>query len=39
VIVSNMGGIGNVVVNALVRTLSRKAFGKAMKSAKAAGGK
>jgi hypothetical protein len=34
-----MGGIGNVVVNAVVRTLTRKAVGKAMKSAKAAGGK
>jgi hypothetical protein len=34
-----MGGIGNAVVNAVVRTLTRKAVGKAMKSAKAAGGK
>ena len=34
-----MGGMGNVVVNAVVRTLTRKAVGKAMKSAKAAGGK
>jgi hypothetical protein len=34
-----MGGMGNVVVNAVVRTLARKAMGKAMKSAKAAGGK
>jgi hypothetical protein len=34
-----MGGIGNVVVNAVVRTLTRKAVGKAMKSAKSAGGK
>jgi len=34
-----MGGIGNVVANAVVRTLTRKAVGKAMKSAKAAGGK
>jgi hypothetical protein len=29
-----MGGIGNVVVNAVVRTLTRKAVGKAIKSAK-----
>ena len=36
---SHMGGIGNVVVNAVVRTLTRKAVGKAMKSAKSAGGK
>jgi hypothetical protein len=34
-----MGGIGNVVVNAVVRTLTRKSVGKAMKSAKSAGGK
>jgi hypothetical protein len=34
-----MGGIGNVVVNAVVRTLTRKAVGKAMKSAKSASGK
>jgi hypothetical protein len=34
-----MGGMGNVVVNAVVRTLTHKAVGKAMKSAKAAGGK
>ena len=34
-----MGGMGNVVVNAVVRTLTRKAVGKAMKSARAAGGK
>ena len=34
-----MGGIGNVVVNAVVRTLTRKAVGKAMKSTKSAGGK
>ena len=34
-----MGGIGNVVVNAMVRTLTRKFVGKAMKSAKSAGGK
>ena len=33
-----MGGIGNVVVNAMVRTLTRKAVGKAMKSAKSTGG-
>ena len=36
---SHMGGIGNVVVNAMVRTLTRKAVGKAMKSAKSASGK
>jgi hypothetical protein len=34
-----MGGMANVVVNAVVRTLTRKAVGKAMKSAKATGGK
>jgi hypothetical protein len=34
-----MGGMGNVVVNAVVRTLTRTAVGKAMKSAKPAGGK
>ena len=34
-----MGGTGNVVLNAVVRTLTRKAVGKAMKCAKAAGGK
>ncbi len=34
-----MGGIGNVVVNAVVRTLTRRAVGKAMKSAKSASGK
>jgi hypothetical protein len=34
-----MGGLGNVVANAVVRQLTRKAVGKAMKSAKAAGGK
>jgi hypothetical protein len=34
-----MGGIGNVVVNAVVRTLTRKGVGKAMKAAKSAGGK
>ena len=34
-----MGGIGNVVANAVVRTLTREAVGKVMKSAKAAGGK
>jgi hypothetical protein len=37
--VGRMGGMGNVVVNAVVRTLTRKAVGKAMKGAKAAGGK
>jgi len=31
--------MGNVVVNAVVRTLTRKGVGKAMKSAKAVGGK
>jgi len=36
---SHMVGIENVVVNAVVRTLTRKAVGKAMKSAKSAGGK
>ena len=34
-----MGGVANVVVNAVVRTLTRKAVGKVMKGAKAAGGK
>ncbi len=34
-----MGGMGNVLVNAVVRTLTRKAVGKAMKSAKPASGK
>ena len=34
-----MGGIGNVVVNTLVRMFNRKAVGKAMKAAKSAGGK
>ena len=34
-----MGGMANVVVNAVVKTLTHKAVGKAMKSAKAAGGK
>ena len=34
-----MGGMGNVVVNAVVRTLTRKAVGKAMKSAKSSSGK
>ncbi len=34
-----MGGMGNVVVNAVVRTLTRRAVGKAMKSAKSAGGR
>ena len=33
-----MGGMGNVVVNAVVRTLTRKAVGKAMNSVKAAAG-
>jgi len=31
--------MANVVVNAVVKTLTHKAVGKAMKSAKAAGGK
>ncbi len=34
-----MGGIGNVVMNTVVRMFTRKAVGKAMKAAKAAGGK
>ena len=34
-----MVGIGNVVVNAVVRTLTRKAVGKSMKRAKPASGK
>ena len=34
-----MGGIGNVVVNTGVRMFTRKAVGKAMKSAKPASGK
>ena len=34
-----MGGIGNVVVNTVVRMFTRKAVGKAMKAAKFAGGK
>ena len=34
-----MGGIANVVVNTVVRTLTRKAVGKAMKSTKSASGK
>jgi hypothetical protein len=33
-----MGGIGNVVVNTIVRMFTRKAVGKAMKSAKSLGG-
>ena len=32
-----MGGMGNRVLNAVVRTLTRKAVGKAMKSPKPAG--
>jgi hypothetical protein len=36
---SHMGGMGDVVVNAVVRTLTRKAVGKAMKRAKPASGK
>jgi hypothetical protein len=34
-----MGGIGNVVVNTVVRTFTHKAVGKAMKSARSASGK
>ena len=34
-----MGGIGNVVMNKVVRMLTRKAVGKAMQSAKTVGGK
>ena len=34
-----MGGIGNVVVNTVVRMFTRKAVGKAMKTAKSASGK
>ncbi len=34
-----MGGIGNVVVNTVVRMFTKKAVGKAMKAAKSAGGK
>ena len=34
-----MGGIGGVVVNTLVRMFTKKAVGKAMKSAKSMGGK
>ena len=34
-----MGGMGNVVVNTVVRMFTRKAVGKAMKSAKPASGK
>jgi hypothetical protein len=34
-----MGGIGNVVVNTVVRMFTRKAVGRAMKSAKSASGK
>ncbi len=33
-----MGGIGNVVVNTIVRMFTKKAVGKAMKSAKSMGG-
>jgi hypothetical protein len=33
-----MGGIGNVVMNKVVRMLTRKAGGKAMQSAKTVGG-
>jgi hypothetical protein len=36
---SHMGGMGNVVVNAVVRTLTRKAVGKAIKTAKPSSGK
>ena len=34
-----MGGIGNVVVNTLVRMFTRKAVGKAIKGVKSANGK
>ncbi len=34
-----MGGIGNVIVNTVVRMFTKKAVGKAMKAAKSAGGK
>ncbi len=34
-----MGGIGNVVMNTVVRMLTRKAVGKAMRSAKTVSGK
>ena len=34
-----MGGMGNVVVNTVVRMFTKKAVGKAMKAAKSAGGK
>jgi hypothetical protein len=34
-----MGGIGNVVVNTVVRMFTRKAVGRAMQSAKSASGK
>jgi len=33
-----MGGIGNVVVNTIVRMFTKKAVGKVMKSAKSVGG-
>ena len=33
-----MGGTGNVVVNTIVRMFTKKAVGKAMKSAKSVGG-
>lgn len=36
---SPMGGIGNVVMNTVVRMLTRKAVGKTMRSAKTVGGK
>jgi hypothetical protein len=36
---SHMGGMGNLVVNTVVRMFTRKAVGKAMKSAKPASGK
>jgi hypothetical protein len=34
-----MGGIGNVVVNTVVRKFTRKAVGKVMKTTKSASGK
>ena len=36
---SHMGGIGNVVVNTVVRRFTRKAVGKAMKTARSTSGK
>ena len=36
---SHMGGIGNVVVNTVVRRFTRKVVGKAMKTARSTSGK